>query len=128
MWVTDIDSVWVFDLKTKKGKKLPLPGITFANDPTVIGNSLYVSDNRSDKLVKVDAGRFPQCEIAQGAVIFHGGKGVNPNGLYPGKGGTLLMVGFAAKDKPRGIYSKWRRASSRRRSPTTSACSTASTG
>lgn len=33
LWVTDIDSVWVFDLKTKKGKKLDLPGITFANRP-----------------------------------------------------------------------------------------------
>src|SRR5215831_19370476 len=27
LWVTDIDSVWVFDLKTKQGKKLDLPGI-----------------------------------------------------------------------------------------------------
>ena len=27
LWVTDIDSVWVFDLKTKKGKKLDLPGL-----------------------------------------------------------------------------------------------------
>ncbi len=26
LWVTDIDSVWVFDLKTKEGKKLELPG------------------------------------------------------------------------------------------------------
>lgn len=27
LWVTDIDAVWVFDLKTRKGKKLPLPGL-----------------------------------------------------------------------------------------------------
>ena len=33
------------------------------------------------------------------------GKGVFPNGLYPGKGGALLMVGFEGKDKPQGIYS-----------------------
>ena len=97
VWMTDIDSVWVFDLKTKKGKKLPLPGITFANDPTVIGDSLYVSDNRSDQLVKLDAGRFPQCEIAEDQVIYSRRQGVNPNGLYPGKGGTLLMAGFAAR-------------------------------
>ena len=27
LWVTDIDAVWVIDLKTKEGKKLELPGI-----------------------------------------------------------------------------------------------------
>ena len=37
-------------------------------------------------------------------VVFDG-KGINPNGVAAGKGGTLLMVGFAGKDKPRGIYS-----------------------
>lgn len=103
LWTTDIDSVWVFDLKTKKGKKLPLPGITFANDPTVIGNSLYVSDNRSDQLVKVTPADFLNAKSPKVQVIYHGGN-VNPNGLYPGKGGTLLMVGFAAKDKPRGVF------------------------
>ena len=25
LWVTDIDAIWVFDLKTKEGKKLELP-------------------------------------------------------------------------------------------------------
>jgi hypothetical protein len=30
--------------------------------------------------------------------------GVNPNGLYPTRDGMLLMVGFIAPDKPRGIY------------------------
>src|SRR5512134_2060635 len=39
LWVTDIDAVWVFDLKTRKGKKFEIPGITFANDPAVHGNS-----------------------------------------------------------------------------------------
>ena len=32
-------------------------------------------------------------------------KGVNPNGVYPGKHGALMMVGFKGKDDPRGIYS-----------------------
>ena len=44
LWVTDIDVVWIFDLKTRKGRKLEIPGMIFANDPTVSGNSLYVSD------------------------------------------------------------------------------------
>jgi len=105
LWVTDIDSVWVFDLKSKQGKKLDLPGITFANDPTVIGNALYVSDNRSDKLVRVTPADFLTSKKPPKIALMFAGKGVNPNGLYPGRKGTLLMVGFDAKDKPHGIYS-----------------------
>jgi hypothetical protein len=104
LWVTDIDSVWVFDLKTKEGKKLALPGIGFANDPTIMGGALYVSDNRNDKLVKVEPADFLKTKSPKITTVFSG-KGVNPNGLYPGKGGVLLMVGFAGKDKPRGIFS-----------------------
>ena len=37
LWVTDIDGVWVFDTKTKKSKKLVLPGVQFANDPALVG-------------------------------------------------------------------------------------------
>src|SRR5687767_3023779 len=54
LWVTDIDVVWVFDLKTRKGRKLELKGMTFANDPTVVGNSVYVSDNRADQIYRVE--------------------------------------------------------------------------
>lgn len=32
------------------------------------------------------------------------GKSINPNGLYPAKDGSLLMVGFMSADQPRGIY------------------------
>jgi hypothetical protein len=32
------------------------------------------------------------------------GAGVNPNGVYPAHDGMLLMVGFVAPDKPRGIF------------------------
>jgi hypothetical protein len=104
LWVTDIDSVWVFDLKTKQGKKLPLPGITFANDPTIMDGALYVSDNRSDKLVKVEPADFLNAKSEPKITLVFSGKGVNPNGLWPGQDGSLLMVGFASKDKPRGIY------------------------
>ena len=38
LWVTDIDGVWIFDLKTRKSRKLMLPGVTFANDPALVGN------------------------------------------------------------------------------------------
>lgn len=104
LWVTDIDSVWEFDLKTKEGKKLDLPGIEFANDPTVMGNTLYVSDNRSDQLFSVQPADFLKLKTAPKITVVFKGKGVFPNGLYPGKNGSLIMVGFEAKDKPQGIY------------------------
>jgi len=105
MWVTDIDSVWVFDLKTKEGKKLELPGVIFANDPTVMNGELYVSDNRSDQLVRVEPADFLKSKAAPKITVVYSGKSINPNGLYPGKDGALLMVGFKGKDEPRGIYS-----------------------
>ena len=105
LWVTDIDSVWVFDLKTKKGKKLDLPGVTFANDPTVMGDALYVSDNRSDQLVRITPADFLESKADPKITVLFKDKGVNPNGVYPGKGGALMMVGFKDKDNPRGIYS-----------------------
>ena len=58
LWVTDIDAVWIFDTKTKKGRKLPLPGVGFANDPAVMDGALYISDNRNDELVKVTPADF----------------------------------------------------------------------
>ena len=105
LWVTDIDSVWVFDLKTKKGKKLDLPDVTFANDVTVMDDALYVSDNRSDQLVRVEPADFLESKADPKITVVFKDKGVNPNGVYPGKGGALMMVGFKGKDDPRGIYS-----------------------
>ena len=104
LWVTDIDSVWVFDLKTKQGKKLDLP-VTFANDPAVMGNALYVSDNRSDMLVRVEPADFLQTTADPKITVVFKDKSINPNGLYPGKNGALLMVGQKGKEDPRGIYS-----------------------
>jgi len=51
LWVADIDVVWLFDLKTRKGKKLALPDIQFANDVVLQGNAIYVSDNRADRSI-----------------------------------------------------------------------------
>jgi hypothetical protein len=104
LWVTDIDSVWVFDLKTKQGKKLDLP-VTFANDPAVMGNALYVSDNRSDMLVRVEPADFLQTKVDPRITVVFKDKSINPNGLYPGKNGALLIVGQKGKEDPRGIYS-----------------------
>lgn len=105
LWVADIDAVWVFDLKTKEGKKLDLPGIVFANDTTVVGKTLYVTDNRSDQVVSVEPADFLQSKAAPKITVLLKDKSIFPNGIYPGKGGALLMVGFKSKEEPRGIYS-----------------------
>jgi sugar lactone lactonase YvrE len=104
MWVADIDSVWQFDLKTKEAKRLELPGITYANDVTLIGKALYISDNRSDKVASVEPADFLKAKAAPKIAIVYSGKSIFPNGLYPGKNGSLIMVGFEAKDKPHAIY------------------------
>ena len=105
LWVTDIDAVWIFDLKTRKGKKLEIPGITFANDPAVAGNSLYVSDNRADRLYRVEPADFLNVKENPQISVVLAGKSISPNGLYPGTQGSLLIVGFMSPKEPRGIYS-----------------------
>jgi sugar lactone lactonase YvrE len=105
LWVTDIDVVWVFDLKTRRGKKLALPGCQFANDPAVMGNALYVSDNRADQLYRVEPADFLETSGEPKVTRVFQGKSVNPNGLYPAKDGSLLLVGFMSAEQPRGIYS-----------------------
>src|SRR6266536_3526151 len=83
LWVTDIDVVWVFDLKTRRGKKLALPGIQFANDLAVMGKALYVSDNRADHLYRVEPADFLEMSGEPKVTRVFEGKSVNPNGVYP---------------------------------------------
>lgn len=105
LWVTDIDAVWVFDLKSRKGRKLDLHGITFANDPAIQGKSLYISDNRADLLYRVEPADFLNLKGNPQVTVAMAGKSIYPNGLYPGHGGSLLMVGFQSPKDPRGIHS-----------------------
>ncbi len=104
LWVTDIDVVWVFDLKTRKGRKVALPGAQFANDPAVVDGKLYVSDNVGDMLFRVEPADFLNLKGEPKVAQVFRGAGVNPNGVYPQKDGMLLMVGFVAPGKPRGIF------------------------
>jgi sugar lactone lactonase YvrE len=103
LWVTDIDVVWVFDLKTKKGKKVALPEAKFANDPAVRGNALFVSDNSTDRIYRVEPADFLNAK-SDPKVTAISVKGVNPNGIYPARDGSLLMVGFKSDKEPRGIH------------------------
>ena len=104
LWVTDIDAVWIFDLKTRKGRKVMLPGVVFANDPAVEGNTLYITDNRSDQLVKVEPADFLNAKSAPKVTSLFKGGDINPNGVWPLKDGRVLLVGFVAPDKPRAVY------------------------
>ena len=104
LWVTDIDVVWIFDLKTRRGKKLALPGIQFANDLAVMDSALYVSDNRADQLYRVEPADFLEMSGEPKVTRVFQGKSINPNGVYPARDGSLLMVGFMSADQQRGIY------------------------
>jgi len=104
LWVTDIDALWVFDLKTRKGRRLELAGITFANDPAVLGNSVYVSDNRADLLYRVEPADFLNLKGQPQVSIPAAGKKMFPNGLYPSRDGALLIGGFQSPKDPRGLY------------------------
>ena len=105
LWVTDIDAVWVFDLKSRKGRKLDLPGMGFANDPTIQGNALFVSDNRGDMLYRVEPVDFLNHDGRPQIAVVFAGKSIHPNGLYPARDGSLLVVGFLSPKDARGIYS-----------------------
>ena len=104
LWVTDIDVVWVFDLTTRRGKKLPLPGVQFANDVAGGGGVLYVTDNRADLVFRVEPADFLETSAAPKITRHVQGKAMNPNGVYPVRDGSIVVVGFMAPDQPRGIY------------------------
>jgi DNA-binding beta-propeller fold protein YncE len=105
LWVTDIDGVWEFDTKTREGKKLALPGIEFANDVAVLGKTLFISDNRSDALFSVTPVDFLRMKGEPKVKMVWKNKGINPNGVYPGHDGSLLIVGFKSDKEKRAIYS-----------------------
>jgi DNA-binding beta-propeller fold protein YncE len=104
LWVTDIDVVWIFDLKTRRGRKAALPGVKFANDPTVMETVLFVSDNRGDQIYRVEPADFLDIKGDPEVTVFVAGESLAPNGLFPARDGLLLAVGFMS-GQDRGIYS-----------------------
>lgn len=102
LWVTDIDGVWIFDTRTRQGRKLPIPGAEFANDPAVSGGVLYVTDNRGDSLFRIEPADFLDAGVQPRITTEWTQRGINPNGIWPARDGTLIVVGSA--DKPRGIH------------------------
>ncbi len=104
MWIADLDAVWVFDLKSKKGRRLEI-GTSYANDVTVVRNVLYVTDNRNDVVLSIVPANFLRSKAEPKITRIVSGKGINPNGIYPARDGSLLLAGFKSKDEPHGIYS-----------------------
>jgi hypothetical protein len=103
IWIADLDAVWVFDLKSKKGRRLEV-GTGYANDVTVLRNVLYITDNRNDAVVRVTPANFLRAKVEPKIEKIYSGKGVSPNGIYPSRNGSLLLGGFKSKDDPHGIY------------------------
>ena len=104
LWVTDIDAVWVFDIETRKGRKLDLPGAQFANDVALRGNTLYISDNRLDAVFTVSPADFLEAGQTPKITQVASGQSTNPNGVYPAQDGSMLLAGTGGPDQPRGIY------------------------
>jgi hypothetical protein len=65
----------------------------------------FTSDNRSDQAIRVEPADFLKSKVAPKITVIFKDKAVNPNGLYPGKRGALLIAGWKDKDNPRSIYS-----------------------
>ena len=104
LWVTDIDALWIFDTATKKSRRFAIPGITFANDVTVMNGAAFVSDNRADQLYRVEPADFLDASVNPRSTLLWEKKDVFPNGLWPGRNGQLIMVGYESPTKHHGIY------------------------
>ncbi|MCF8041225.1 MAG: hypothetical protein K9K65_15320 [Desulfarculaceae bacterium] len=94
LWAADIDSVWCFDLKTKKGRRLALPGAKFTNDVAVADGKLYVSDTAAGCIYLVQPADF--LEVEPKVRVMLSPPGFHPNGLWPAPGGGVIIA--AKKD------------------------------
>jgi len=104
LWVADIEGVWIFDLKSRRGKYASLPGAKFPNDLIVMAKSLLVSDHKADQIFRIEPADFLENHQVPKVSPLLSGKSVGPNGLFPGRDGSLWIAGYQA-GKKRGIYS-----------------------
>jgi len=105
LWVTDIDAVWIFDLDTRRGKKVILPDALFANDPTVMKDSLYVSDSTKKCIYRITPADFLSENVSPHVAIYGTTLSFGPNGLFPAADGdTLLVAGYSTEEQEYGVY------------------------
>jgi sugar lactone lactonase YvrE len=102
LWAADIDAVWCFDLKGKKGRRLALPGAKFANDVTVADGKLYVSDTAAGCIYLVQPADFLGAEPKVRVMLSP--TGFQPNGLWPAPGGGVIMAAKRDLGGPGGLY------------------------
>ncbi len=102
LWTTDIDSVWCFDLASKKGRRVALPGAKFANDVCEAGNKLYVSDTMGGKIYLVSPADFLKGEPAVRVMLSP--PGFAPNGLWPRPGGGVIIATSSDMQGPGGLF------------------------
>ena len=81
LWVTDIDGVWIFDTRSKQGRKLVIPGAEFANDPAL---REALRERQPQRPGLASAGRPSIPGAAEDATVL-AKKEVNPNGLWPAR-------------------------------------------
>ncbi|MCF8032550.1 MAG: hypothetical protein K9K66_08565 [Desulfarculaceae bacterium] len=102
LWTTDIDAVWCFDLESKKGVRLPLPGSLFANDVCAANGKLYVSDTTAGRIYLVEPADFrkgkPSIRVMLSPPGFH------PNGLWPRPGGGVIIATQKDMKGPGGLF------------------------
>jgi len=104
LWVTDIDVVWIFDLKSRKGRKAVLPEAKFANDPTVINNILFVSDTSGRQIYRIEPADFLEVKGEPSVSVSPANLSFSPNGLCPAPDGSMLIVGYDMAGQNQGIY------------------------
>ena len=90
LWTADIDALWVFDLDSRQGRRLELPGAVFLNDPVVAGGRLYVSDTQAHRVYQVEPADFLATEPAISLRLEQ--KDLAPNGLWALPDGALLIA------------------------------------
>ncbi|MCB2226899.1 MAG: hypothetical protein KQH53_09490 [Desulfarculaceae bacterium] len=102
LWVTDIDAVWCFDLASKQGKRLVLPGAKFLNDLCVGEGKLYVSDTAAGKIFLIAPADFLKAEPAVRVMLSP--PGFHPNGLWPQPGGGVIIAARSDMKGPGGLF------------------------
>lgn len=101
MWTTDIDGVWIFDLKTKQGRKLDLEA-TFANDPVVGQGKLYVSDMATGKVHLIAPADF--LRVRPQVMVVVDDRRLSPNGLWLTPAGVLYIAAMGFQRGPGPIF------------------------
>ena len=101
LWVTDIDTVWIFNPRTKGSRAVKLPGAQDVSDVIKIGNTLYVSDTTGHRIYRIQPADFlkndPKVEVAVQRDTLY------PNSLAVSNQGVLL-AGDAPRVVPGMIY------------------------